>query len=51
MSVLYMSGYAERAIAHHGVLDSDIAFLQKPITADSLLRKIREVLNRSSTKL
>lgn len=49
LKVLYMSGYTDDAIVHHGVLGSDMAFLQKPFTPDSVARKVRQVLDTTTT--
>ena len=46
MKVLYMSGYTDDAIVHHGVLEDEVNYLQKPFTLDSLARKVREVLDQ-----
>ena len=44
MKVLFMSGYTNDAIVRHGVHDSTIAFYQKPVLPEPLVRKVREVL-------
>jgi len=47
LKVLYMSGYTERAVVHHHVLDSDAPYLQKPVTVEAITRRVREVLDVS----
>ncbi len=46
MKYLFMSGYTADIIAHHGVLDSDVEFIQKPFTIQSLTEKVRQVLQK-----
>ena len=49
LRTLYMSGYTDNAIAHHGVLDPGIAFLQKPFSPLALAHQVRAVLDAPST--
>ncbi|MEW6542806.1 MAG: ATP-binding protein [Nitrospirota bacterium] len=48
--VLFISGYTDDAIGHHGILDQATAFLQKPFTPAAILKKVRETLVGRSTQ-
>jgi two-component system cell cycle sensor histidine kinase/response regulator CckA len=48
LKTIFMSGYLADVIAHSGVLDRDVAFLQKPVTPETLAAKVRDVLTAAS---
>ncbi len=47
LKVLYMSGYTDDVIAHHGVIDEGVNFIEKPFTLKMLASKVRAVLDES----
>jgi len=47
MKALYMSGYTYNVIAHHGVMDPGVHFIQKPFSFRELTAKVRGVLDQS----
>lgn len=44
MKVLCMSGFTDDVVLHHGLIDSKLAFIQKPVTPEGLLSKVRSVV-------
>jgi two-component system, cell cycle sensor histidine kinase and response regulator CckA len=45
LKCLFMSGYTADVIAHHGVLDDGVSFIQKPFTSEQLAARVRDVLD------
>jgi DNA-binding NtrC family response regulator len=45
MKVLYMSGYTDDTAIRHGLIDREVAYLQKPITIETLTKRVRDVLD------
>jgi DNA-binding NtrC family response regulator len=45
MKCLFISGYTADVIAHHGILDPGINFIQKPFSSEALAIKVRDVLD------
>lgn len=50
IKVLYMSGYTDDAIVHHGVLEAGTNFIEKPFTTTALISKVRETLSKAREK-
>ena len=48
LKIVYMSGYTANVIAHRGILDEGVMFLQKPFSREALAKKVREVLSGSN---
>jgi two-component system cell cycle sensor histidine kinase/response regulator CckA len=47
IKILYMSGYTDQAVVHHGILENDAVLLQKPFTLTTLAAKLREILSEA----
>ena len=43
---IFMSGYTANVIAHQGILEKEVSFIQKPFTMDDMAKKIEEILKK-----
>jgi len=50
LRVLFMSGYTDNAVVHHGVLDEGIEYLQKPFMPSDFARRVRNLLDKPATE-
>jgi DNA-binding NtrC family response regulator len=51
MQVLFMSGYTSDVIAHRGILEKDVHFIQKPFPLTSLAQKVRGILDQHEAEI
>ncbi len=50
VGVLFLSGYADDAVANHGIVGAAVAFLQKPFSPHTLRKRVRELLDAKSDR-
>jgi two-component system cell cycle sensor histidine kinase/response regulator CckA len=50
IKILYMSGYTDQSVVHHGILETDAVLLQKPFTMVTLASKLRELLTAETVQ-
>lgn len=50
MKAVFVSGYTDDAMIHHGMLPPGVGFLQKPFMGAALVRKVREILDSEDGK-
>ena len=51
LKLLFMSGYTDEAIAHHGVLEEGVNFIQKPFSQKDIATKLREALAQNNVAI
>jgi CheY-like chemotaxis protein len=50
LKVLFMSGYTDRGVAQHRILEANAAYVQKPISLETLARRVRQTLDADEQK-